>query len=108
MFKTGISRRAGIRGAARRRQSHRRPDADRRPLGDPQRDREPHGVARDAPLALTDAVAHSADLSGVSGTPTFFINGRRHHGAYDIDSLSAAAKAVSIAGVRHFKSGGSR
>jgi protein-disulfide isomerase len=31
----------------------------------------------------------SADLSGVSGTPTFFINGRRHYGAYDIDTLSA-------------------
>ena len=26
----------------------------------------------------------SADLSNVSGTPTFFINGRRHYGAYDI------------------------
>ncbi len=36
----------------------------------------------------------SADLSGVSGTPTFFINGRRHHGAYDIDALSAAVKAA--------------
>ncbi len=32
----------------------------------------------------------SADLSGVSGTPTFFINGKRHHGAYDIATLSAA------------------
>ena len=32
----------------------------------------------------------SADLSGVSGTPTFFINGRRHYGAYDRDSLKAA------------------
>jgi predicted DsbA family dithiol-disulfide isomerase len=32
----------------------------------------------------------SADLSGVSGTPTFFINGRRHYGAYDIASLTAA------------------
>ena len=31
-----------------------------------------------------------ADLSGVSGTPTFFINGRRHYGAYDRDSLKAA------------------
>ncbi len=30
-----------------------------------------------------------ADLSGVSGTPTFFVNGRRHYGAYDIDTLSA-------------------
>jgi protein-disulfide isomerase len=34
----------------------------------------------------------SADLSGVSGTPTFFINGMRHYGAYDIESLSKAAK----------------
>jgi Na+/H+ antiporter NhaA len=32
----------------------------------------------------------SADLSGVSGTPTFFINGRRHYGAYDAATLSAA------------------
>ncbi|MGK5740074.1 Na+/H+ antiporter NhaA [Micromonospora sp. URMC 103] len=36
----------------------------------------------------------SADLSGVSGTPTFFINGRRHHGAYDITALSAAVQAA--------------
>jgi protein-disulfide isomerase len=36
----------------------------------------------------------SADLSTVSGTPTFFINGRRHYGAYDIDTLSAAVKAA--------------
>jgi Na+/H+ antiporter NhaA len=44
----------------------------------------------------------SADLSGVSGTPTFFINGMRHYGAYDIDALSAAVHAAgaraSIAG----------
>src|SRR6266480_273215 len=39
----------------------------------------------------------SADLSGVSGTPTFFINGQRHYGAYDIDTLS---KAVVTAGAR--------
>jgi Na+/H+ antiporter NhaA len=39
----------------------------------------------------------SADLSGVSGTPTFFINGRRHYGAYDIAALS---KAVRAAGAR--------
>jgi len=36
----------------------------------------------------------SADLSTVSGTPTFFINGKRHYGAYDIDTLSAAVKAA--------------
>jgi protein-disulfide isomerase len=35
----------------------------------------------------------SADLSGVSGTPTFFINGQRHYGAYDIDTLTAAITA---------------
>jgi Na+/H+ antiporter NhaA len=42
----------------------------------------------------------SADLSGVSGTPTFFVNGRRHYGAYDIETLAAAvrqAKAVALA-----------
>ena len=36
----------------------------------------------------------SADLSGVNGTPTFFINGRRHYGAYDIDTLSQAVRAA--------------
>jgi protein-disulfide isomerase len=36
----------------------------------------------------------SADASGVSGTPTFFINGRRHQGAYDIDTLKAAVRAA--------------
>jgi protein-disulfide isomerase len=30
--------------------------------------------------------------SGVNGTPTFFINGRRHQGAYDIAGLTAAVK----------------
>jgi Na+/H+ antiporter NhaA/protein-disulfide isomerase len=34
----------------------------------------------------------SADGSGVAGTPTFFINGRRHYGAYDIDSLTQALR----------------
>jgi Na+/H+ antiporter NhaA len=36
----------------------------------------------------------SADASGVSGTPTFFINGRRHYGAYDIETLTAAVRAA--------------
>jgi Na+/H+ antiporter NhaA len=35
-----------------------------------------------------------ADRSGVSGTPTFFINGRRHHGAYDIETLTAAVRSA--------------
>jgi Na+/H+ antiporter NhaA len=36
----------------------------------------------------------SADLSAVSGTPTFFVNSLRHYGAYDIATLSAAVKAA--------------
>jgi protein-disulfide isomerase len=45
----------------------------------------------------------SADASGVSGTPTFFINGRRHQGAYDIDTLTTAVRsarnrALAVAG----------
>jgi Na+/H+ antiporter NhaA len=36
----------------------------------------------------------SADASGVSGTPTFFINGRRHHGAYDIDTLTTTVRSM--------------
>jgi Na+/H+ antiporter NhaA len=37
----------------------------------------------------------SADASGVAGTPTFFINGRRHYGAYDLPTLTVAVKAAS-------------
>jgi protein-disulfide isomerase len=36
----------------------------------------------------------SADESGVAGTPSFFINGRRHSGAYDIDTLTRAVRAA--------------
>ncbi len=36
----------------------------------------------------------SADISGVSGTPTFFVNGQRHHGAYDVETLTAAIRAA--------------
>jgi Na+/H+ antiporter NhaA len=36
----------------------------------------------------------SADASGVAGTPSFFINGRRHSGAYDVETLSAAVRAA--------------
>jgi protein-disulfide isomerase len=35
-----------------------------------------------------------ADESGVSGTPTFFINGRRYYGVYDIDTLTEAVRAA--------------
>src|SRR5450830_425988 len=43
-----------------------------------------------APRVADDV--ESADLSGASGTPTFFLNGRRHHGAFDLDSLSDAVR----------------
>jgi Na+/H+ antiporter NhaA len=36
----------------------------------------------------------SADVSGVSGTPSFFINGRRYQGAYDAATLTAAVDAA--------------
>ncbi len=36
----------------------------------------------------------SADGSGVTGTPTFFVNERRHEGAYDIETLAAAVRAA--------------
>ena len=39
----------------------------------------------------------SADLSGATGTPTFFVNGQRHYGAYDLESLKAAvAEAAAL------------
>ncbi len=36
----------------------------------------------------------SADESAVSGTPTFFINGRRHYGVYDINTLTDEVRAA--------------
>jgi Na+/H+ antiporter NhaA len=45
----------------------------------------------------------SADLATVSGTPTFFINGRRHYGAYDLATLKEAvrtAKGRAVIGAR--------
>jgi Na+/H+ antiporter NhaA len=41
-----------------------------------------------------DSDVDGADLSGVSGTPSFFVNGHRHHGAFDLASLSAAVRAA--------------
>jgi protein-disulfide isomerase len=45
----------------------------------------------------------SADLSTVSGTPTFFVNGRRHQGVYDVDTLTRevldAYRAAARAGM---------
>jgi Na+/H+ antiporter NhaA len=53
-----------------------------------------HDLRRHAGATRVAEDVDSADLSDVSGTPTFFVNGRRHHGAYDIDSLSKAVRAA--------------
>jgi protein-disulfide isomerase len=45
-----------------------------------------------APRVIADVA--SADESGVTGTPTFFVNGRRHYGAYDIATLTEAVRAA--------------
>jgi Na+/H+ antiporter NhaA len=45
----------------------------------------------------------SADLSGATGTPTFFINGQRHYGAYDHDSLTTAIRTARLQLLRNAK-----
>ena len=50
---------------------------------------------RHAPRIAEDV--RSADASGVSGTPTFFVNGRRHDGVYDVETLTRAVKAAARA-----------
>ena len=57
-------------------------------------DRFARDLANDVGAARIDEDVDSADLSGVSGTPTFFINGKRHHGAYDLGELSDAVRAA--------------
>ena len=57
-------------------------------------DRFTRDLANHAGQAKIAADVDSADLSGVSGTPTFFINGKRHQGAYDISTLSDAVRTA--------------
>ncbi|HEY2506048.1 MAG TPA: Na+/H+ antiporter NhaA [Streptosporangiaceae bacterium] len=49
-------------------------------------------MAKDVGVAKIASDVDSADLSGVSGTPTFFVNGSRHQGAFDLASLSQAVR----------------
>ncbi|TDU89100.1 sodium/proton antiporter (NhaA family) [Kribbella voronezhensis] len=51
-------------------------------------------VKRHVAAARVAQDVESADLSGVSGTPTFFINGQRHYGAYDVPTLTTAIKTA--------------
>jgi protein-disulfide isomerase len=58
-------------------------------------------LAHDSTTTRVAEDVESADLDSVSGTPTFFVNGRRHHGAYDLGTLKEAvrtAKALAIIG----------
>ncbi len=48
---------------------------------------------REYAARISEDVA-SADESGISGTPTFFINGRRHYGVYDIGTLTNEVRAA--------------
>ena len=50
----------------------------------------------------------SADASAVAGTPTFFVNGRRHHGAYDLPTLSELVRTAADAARRSSESAGER
>jgi Na+/H+ antiporter NhaA len=57
-------------------------------------DRFADALRRHTHAARIDADLESADLSGVRGTPTFFVNGRRHHGAFDTATLEDAVEAA--------------
>src|SRR3984957_20727878 len=57
-------------------------------------DRFTRDLRNHAGQAKIAADVDSADLSGVSGTPTFFVNGKRHQGAYDISTLSDAVRTA--------------
>ena len=45
-------------------------------------------------MTQPDQAAATADLGSVFGTPTFFINGQRHYGSYDVDSLKQAVRTA--------------
>ena len=49
------------------------------------------------PQRVADDV-RSADASGVAGTPTFFINGQRYQGAYDLPTLTRRRARGALAG----------
>ncbi len=56
-------------------------------------------MRRHAGAARISEDVDGADLSGVSGTPTFFVNGRRHYGAYDIETLTQAVRTAKARAV---------
>jgi Na+/H+ antiporter NhaA len=62
-------------------------------------DRFREDLARQEHAPRVEEDVDSADMSGVTGTPTFFVNGRRHDGAYDIGALSAAVRTAGARSV---------
>ncbi len=56
-------------------------------------------IRRHAHAPRIEEDVDSADSSGVTGTPTFFINERRHEGAYDIETLSSAVREAGARSV---------
>jgi protein-disulfide isomerase len=56
------------------------------------RDRFRDDLDRHAHAARVAQDVESADLSNVAGTPTFFVNGQRHYGAFDLESLTEAIR----------------
>ncbi|HEY2335198.1 MAG TPA: Na+/H+ antiporter NhaA [Solirubrobacterales bacterium] len=62
-------------------------------------DRFGEDLRRHAHAPRVEEDVDSADSSGVTGTPTFFVNERRHEGAYDIGTLSAAVRAAGARAV---------
>ena len=51
---------------------------------------------RHAPRIAEDV--DSADLSGVTATPSFFVNGRRHDGGYDLATLTGLVREALASG----------
>jgi Na+/H+ antiporter NhaA len=58
------------------------------------RDRFEEDLSRHAGAGRVAEDVDTADLSGVTGTPTFFLNGQRHYGAYDVATLSRAVRVA--------------
>jgi Na+/H+ antiporter NhaA len=58
------------------------------------------GLRRRAHAGRVARDVESADLSRVAGTPTFFVDGRRHQGEYDAATLGAAVRTARAARAR--------
>src|SRR3546814_4026557 len=63
---------------------------------------DPEGAARwRAARARVDADERSSRASGVHLTPTFFVNGRKYEGAWDVSSFASAVRGSVEIGRAH-------